>query len=94
MARAKWNIPPGTTAAHQRCILGSWRWRDLTPDYGHWVSTYNRFRNWQKDGTWEKLLTTLANDPDLEWLMIDGNYIKAHQHGTGSAGGNQAAGLT
>ena len=63
-------------------------------NYGHWGFTYNRFRNWQKDGAWEKLLDTLANDLDLEWLMIDGNYVKAHQHGTGEVGGNQAAGRT
>ena len=56
-------------------------WRDLPTDYGHWGSTYNRFRNWQKDGTWERFLDTLANDPDLEWLMIDYSYVKAHQHG-------------
>ena len=41
-------------------------WRDLPPDYGHWGSTYNRFRNWQKDGTWQRLLGTLIKDPDLE----------------------------
>ena len=61
-------------------------WRYLPPDYGHWVSTCNRFRNWQKDGAWERLLDTLANDPDLEWLMIDGSYFKAHQHDTGVEG--------
>ena len=66
-------------------------WRDLPPDYGHWAS-YNRFRNWQKDGTWERLLDTLANDPDLEWLMIDASYVKAHQHNTGAVRGNQAVG--
>ena len=69
-------------------------WRDLPPDYGHWASTCNRFRNRQKDGAWQRLLDTLANEPDLEWLMIDGNYVKVHQHGTGTAGGNQAAGRT
>ena len=67
-------------------------WRDLPSDYGHWGSTYNRFRNWPKDGAWERLLNTLANDPDLEWLMIDGGYVKAHQHGAGAVGGNQAIG--
>ena len=46
-------------------------WRDLPPYYAYWSSTYNRFRNWQKDGAWQRLLDTLANDPDLEWLMID-----------------------
>ena len=28
-------------------------WRDLPPDYGHWASTCNRFRNGQKDGAWQ-----------------------------------------
>ena len=36
-------------------------WLDLPPDYGHGASTYNRFRNWQKDSAWEKLLATLTN---------------------------------
>ena len=40
------------------------------------------------------LLDTLANDPDLEWLMIDSSYVKVHQHGTGAVGGNQAVGRT
>ena len=69
-------------------------WCHLSPDYGHWGSTYSRFRNRQKDGTRGKLLDTLANDPDLEWLVIDGSYVKAHQYGTSAAGGNQAVGRT
>ena len=69
-----------------RVLCAGAPWRDLPPDYGHWASTYNRFRNWQKDGTWEKLLGTLANDTDLEWPMIDGNYVKVHQHGKGAVG--------
>ena len=40
-------------------------WRDLPSDYGHRGSIYNRFRNWPKDGAWERLLNTLAKDPDL-----------------------------
>ena len=27
---------------------------------------------------------------DLEWLLINGSYVKAHQHRTGAVGGNQA----
>ena len=69
-------------------------WRDLPPDYGHWNTPHNRFRRWQKNGAGAQLLATLAGDSDLEWLMIDGNYVKAHQHGTGAVGGNQAVGRT
>ena len=29
---------------------------------------------------------------DLEWLLLDGNYAKAHQHRTGGSRGNQAVG--
>ena len=35
-------------------------WRDLPPDYAYWSSTYNRFRNRQKDGAWQRLLDTLG----------------------------------
>ena len=39
-------------------------WRDLPSDYGHWGSTtYNRFRNWPKDGAWERLLKHLGQRP-------------------------------
>ena len=43
---------------------------------------------------WEQLLDTVINDPDFEWLMIDATHIKAHPHGTGARGGNQAVGRT
>ena len=87
------NNPRFSNAVRQ--VLGAGApWRDLPPDYGHWGSTYNSFRNRQKDGTWGKLLDTLANDPDLEWLMIDGNYVKAHRYGMSAVGGNQEVGRT
>ena len=50
-----------------RALRAGAHWLDLSPDYGHWASTYNHFRNWQKDSAWEKLLATLTNDPDLDW---------------------------
>ena len=67
-------------------------WRDLPPDYGHWNTAEHRFGRWQKSGLWAKLLAAVSDDPDFEWLMIDASHIKAHQHGTGALGGNQAVG--
>ena len=61
-------------------------WLDLPPDYGHGASTYNRFRNWQKDSAWEKLLATLTNDPDLEWMVIGGSYVKVISTAQGQQG--------
>jgi hypothetical protein len=29
----------------------------------------------------------LKTDSDLEWVFIDGSYVKAHQHSVGAAGG-------
>ena len=36
----------------------------------------------------------MPDDPDLEWLMIDGSYVKAHQRDADAVGGNQEVGLT
>ena len=30
-------------------------WRDLPPVFGAWDAVYQRFRRWQKNGTWEAL---------------------------------------
>ena len=69
-------------------------WRDLPPDYGDGCAVHRRFRRWRKKGVWPQLLAAVIDEPDLEWLMIDANPAKVHQHGTGAVGGNQAVGRT
>jgi len=64
-------------------------WRDLPPDYGKWGTVYLRYNRWVKSGIWAKLLEKLVIEPDFEWLIIDGTYIKAHPHAAGARGGNQ-----
>ena len=49
---------------------------------------------WRDLGVWARLLDSVIDDPDFEWLMIDASYIKVHPHGTGARGGNQAIGRT
>lgn len=34
-------------------------WRDLPQRYGAWQTAYDRYRYWQRNGTWDKLLKTL-----------------------------------
>lgn len=64
-------------------------WRDLPPEYGKWGSVHQRFRRWRDNGTWEKILEALIEEPDYEWLMIDGSHCKVHPHASGAKGGNQ-----
>ena len=68
--------------------------RDLPPDYGDGCAAHRRFSRWCRKDVWAALQAALINEPDYEWLMIDANQNKVHQHGTGAAGGNQAVGRT
>ncbi|SER49508.1 Putative transposase of IS4/5 family [Nitrosomonas sp. Nm51] len=69
-------------------------WRDLSPDYSDRKNTHRRFCRWRDKGTWEKLLKSLVNDTDYEWLMIDASHIKVRPHASGARGGNQAMNRT
>ena len=64
-------------------------WRDLPPDYGSWNTVQRRFCRWRDKGIWAKMLESLIDEPDFEWLMIDASHIKVHPHATGAVGGNQ-----
>ena len=69
-------------------------WRDLPAEYGGWSNTHRRFIRWRDKGIWENLLAQLIDEPDFEWLMLDGSHAKAHFHAAGALGGNEAIGLT
>ena len=63
-------------------------WRDLPEEFGHWHRVYVRYSRWGKKGTWSKLLAALSDDPDLEYLMVDGSIVRVHQHGAAKKNGS------
>jgi len=54
------------------------QWRELPEKYGNWNSVFSRFNAWSKKHIWEKLLSFCAEDPDMEYVMIDATIVRAH----------------
>ena len=64
-------------------------WRDLPPQYGKFNAVHRRYKRWCDERHWEYILAELIDEPDMEWLMIDGSCCKVHPHAAGAVGGNQ-----
>ena len=86
---------PGRSGADNRLFLEAvlWMartgapWRDLHARYGRWNSVFRRFHRWAQKGVFESLFNALSDDPDFEYVMIDGTIVRVHQHGAGARGG-------
>ena len=85
----------GASAKDNRLFLEAvfWRvrtgspWRDLPAAFGPWNSQFRRFRRWAQSGVFESLFKAVSGDPDLEYALIDGTIVQAHQKATGAKGG-------
>ena len=99
-------LPPlpsgrGRPRADDRLIVDGilWRlatgvpWRDLPERFGSWRTVYSRFRRWQRQGVWERVLAALQAEGDaagdLDWALhfLDGTTVRAHQHAAGAKKG-------
>lgn len=65
-------------------------WRDVPERYGKWQTVYGLYRNWQRDGTWKKILTELQAQADADGLVtwdvsVDSTVARAHQHAAGAS---------
>lgn len=54
------------------------QWRLLPPCYGKWNTIYRRFSDWSKRKIWEGLFKYCADDPDLEYVMMDSTTVRSH----------------
>jgi transposase len=64
-------------------------WRDVPARYGPWQTVYGLFRRWQRDGTWQRILTALHAEADAQGLItwdvsVDSTIARAHQHAAGA----------
>ena len=53
---------------------------------------YGLFRRWQRDGTWQQILTALQAQADAKGLItwqvsVDSTVARAHQHAAGARKG-------
>ena len=46
-------------------------WRDLPPLFGHWNSTFTRFRDWVKRDVFQRLFDAVSDEPawNTRWWM-------------------------
>lgn len=64
-------------------------WRDVPAEYAPWPTVYGLFRRWQRDGTWDKILSALQAAGDAQgriaWAVsVDSMTSRAHQHAAGA----------
>lgn len=77
-------------------------WRDLPERFGPWESVYGRFREWSRNGLWDKILDRLkakkhaSGEIDWELFCIDGSVVRAHKAAAGARkkGGPQESPMT
>ena len=62
-------------------------WRDLPGYFGKWNSVYQAFRRMCKRGAFLLMFMSLAKELDLKLVMVDGSFVKVHQHAVGARRG-------
>lgn len=93
-------LPPnpriGRPYRHHRQVINGilWRiktgapWHAIPSEYGPWQTCYDRFRRWENDGTWERLLHALQalHASSIAWheIALDSTHVKVHRSASGA----------
>ena len=59
-------------------------WRDLPEQFGKWGTVHQRFRRWTVAGVFDRLCEATQGLFDFHVVMVDGSFVKVHQHATGA----------
>ena len=65
-------------------------WRDLPESFGNWNTVFKRYRDWLKADVFYTIFSSISDDPDMEYAMVDATIVKVHRHGQGAKGGLKA----
>ena len=58
--------------------------RDLPERFGDFRIVHLRHSRWSRWGVWQRVFEALAQDADIEYVLIDSTIVKAHQHSAGA----------
>jgi transposase len=67
-------------------------WDQVPQRYGPYKTCYHRFSQWDRDGTWQRVLRQLQAQADaageLDWAgQADSTIVRAHQDAAGARKG-------
>ena len=54
---------------------------------GSGTASFQRFRRLAKRGVFKRVFNALSDDPDFEYVFVDGTIVQAHQKASGAKGG-------
>ena len=89
---------PGRSGANNRLFVEAvlWivrtgsPWRDLPRTSATGARRITRFRDWVAGRCVGRLFDAAADEPDMEYAMVDATIVKVHRHGQGAKGGLKA----